>query len=219
MRNAHTSLNPGRAGRALRAASLHGQRGQRGVVVFIALIVLVAMTLAGLAVMRSSDSTVLTAGNLALRQTATVAADRGVEKAVEWLVSKGPVTLQGSDPANGYYASWYDQVPALAPGAVFDPILWGKTNWDKSDRAVLVETDAGGNQVRYVIHRLCGAPGALTAATQECVTSSDPTKGGTLRALEGGERVLAGQTQVYYRITARVDGPKNTVSIIQAMVY
>ncbi len=191
---------------------------QRGVIVFIALIVLVAMTLAGIAVMRSSGSAVLTAGNLALRETATLAGDRGIEKAVDWLRTKGPTFLQNTNGAEGYYSWWNDQLPALTTGE-FDPILWGKDNWEKTDRAVLVETDAGGNTIRYVIHRLCSASGPADAPGTECVTLSDPTSGGSMRALEGGEKVLTAQTQVYYRITARVDGPKNTVSIVQATVY
>lgn len=199
-----------------RVAQLPG--AQRGVIVFISLIVLVAMTLAGIAVMRSSGSAVLTAGNLALRETATLAGDRGIEKAIAWLRTKGPVYLQNTNAAEGYYSWWNDQLPALTSGE-FDPVLWGKDNWDQNDRAVLVETDAGGNQIRYVIHRLCSAAGPADAAGTECVTLTDPTSGGSMRALEGGEKVLAGSSQIYYRITARVDGPKNTVSIVQATVY
>ena len=43
-------------------------RAQQGVILFIALIVLVAMSLAGIALMRSVDTNVLIAGNLAFRQ-------------------------------------------------------------------------------------------------------------------------------------------------------
>ena len=61
------------------------QRSQRGVVIFIALIVLVAMTLAGIAMMRSSGSAMLTAGNLGFRQNATASGDLGLETARTWL--------------------------------------------------------------------------------------------------------------------------------------
>jgi Tfp pilus assembly protein PilX len=46
-------------------------RRQRGAILFIALIVLVAMSLAGIALMRSVDTNVLIAGNLAFRQSAS----------------------------------------------------------------------------------------------------------------------------------------------------
>ena len=61
-------------------------RAQRGVVLFIALIVLVAMSLAGIALMRSVDTNVLVAGNLAFRQTNTMYGDVGVEAASTTLV-------------------------------------------------------------------------------------------------------------------------------------
>ena len=55
---------------------------QRGVSLVIALIALVAMTLAGLALMRSVDTTNLISGNLAFRQSALNATDVGVETAL-----------------------------------------------------------------------------------------------------------------------------------------
>ena len=51
------------------------RRAQRGVILFVALIVLVAMSLTGIALIRSVDTNVLVAGNLAFRQGATAAAD------------------------------------------------------------------------------------------------------------------------------------------------
>jgi hypothetical protein len=46
-------------------------------------------------------------------------------------------------------------------------------------------------------------------------TSSGSTKGGS----SYGQTPLAGSAQPYYRITARVEGPRNTVSYVQAFVY
>ena len=63
------------------------RRAQQGVVLFIALIILVAMTLAGIALMRSVDTNVLIAGNLAFRQANTMYADTGVEAARAWFPS------------------------------------------------------------------------------------------------------------------------------------
>ena len=74
--------------------SFGAPRNQRGVILFIALIVLVAMSLAGIALMRSVDTNVLIAGNLAFRQGATLAADRGIEDAKNWLAANAAgVTL------------------------------------------------------------------------------------------------------------------------------
>ena len=185
-------------------------RSQRGVVVFIALIVLVAMMLAGVATMRASGGAILTAGNLAFRQNATVAGDLGIESARTWLNAQGPITLEATNTALGYYAAW-DQN--------FDPLAWGKSNWLDSAKAIQVSggaTDAAGNRVSYVVHRMCLNAGAITAAGQECVTISDPGKGGPK---EAGTKALVGTSQVYFRVTARIEGPKNTVSYVQTMMY
>jgi hypothetical protein len=198
-------------------------RAERGVVVFIALIVLVAMMLAGLATLRSSGSAILTAGNLALRQSATIAGDLGIESGLVWMRAQGPVTLENRNPGRGYYATFNDLEPALPTGQQFDPILWGEANWEDPAKAVQVNNgapDAAGNRVSFVIHRMCklaGAPSGVGApANQECVTLSDPGKGGPK---EPGAPAFTATSQVYFRITARVEGPKNTVSYVQTMVY
>jgi Tfp pilus assembly protein PilX len=185
-------------------------RSERGVVVFIALIVLVAMMLAGIATLRSSGSAILTAGNLAFRQGATVAGDLGTEAGLAWLAKQGAVTLESPDAAKGYCAT-------------FNPITWGESNWKDAAKAVQVNAgapDAAGNRVSYVIHRMCALVGTIAGtgapAGQECVTLSDPGKGGPK---EAGQKALTGTSQVYYRITARIEGPKNTVSYVQTMVY
>jgi hypothetical protein len=199
------------------------RRAERGVVVFIALIVLVAMTLAGLATLRSSGSAVLTAGNLAFRQGATVSGDLGSENGLAWLTAQGPVTLEARNPVLGYYATWNDIEPPLAAGQTFNPVTWGDANWRDAAKAVQVNNgavDSAGNRVSYVIHRMCKFAGAIAGSSapvdQECVTLTDPGKGGPK---ESGTVALTGTSQVYYRITARIEGPKNTVSYIQTMVY
>jgi Tfp pilus assembly protein PilX len=193
------------------------------VVVFIALIVLVAMTLAGIAMMRASGNAILTAGNLGFRHGALVAGDLALESARAWLKApgKGPVTLETRDPANGYYATWNDLEPPLPAGEPFDPLLWAY--WKDPAKAVQVNGggfDAAGNRVSYVIHRMCAVKGTVSgpgaAASQECVTTSAADRGGPK---ESGTKSLAGTSQTYYRITARIEGPKNTVSYVQTMVY
>lgn len=190
-------------------------RSQRGVVVFIALIVLVAMMLAGIATMRSSGSAILTAGNLAFRQNATVAGDLGLEAALAWLKTQGPVPLQGVIAASGYCETWE---PAFNP---LDTTTWAKCTDGPAgtDRPITVQMagpDAAGNSVSYVIHRMCAKTGDVVVVGQECVTLADPGKGGPK---EAGSPALTGTAQVYYRITARIQGPKNTVSYVQTMMY
>ncbi|MGZ5651056.1 MAG: pilus assembly PilX family protein, partial [Usitatibacter sp.] len=60
---------------------------QQGVVLLIALTVLVAMSLAGVALMRSVDNTVVVAGNLAFKTASVQVADYGSQQAVTWLAA------------------------------------------------------------------------------------------------------------------------------------
>jgi type IV pilus assembly protein PilX len=89
---------------------------QQGVVLFIALIVLVAMSLAGVAMVRSVDTSLGIAGNLAFKQSAIQGGDVGVREAYTWLSGKSSDVLKNSDAANGYFSAapssvvedWYD---------------------------------------------------------------------------------------------------------------
>src|SRR4051794_23448571 len=82
------------------------RQSQQGVVLLVALIVLVAITMAGIALIRSVDTTTLLAGNLAFQQAAVHASDTGVEKAIAVLQQKSTDgTLDSNDTSNGYFAS------------------------------------------------------------------------------------------------------------------
>jgi hypothetical protein len=67
--------------------------GERGVVMFIALLVMVALSLAGIALIRSSDTATVVAGNLAFKQAAASAVDRSIEQAISALFD--PVSSPG----------------------------------------------------------------------------------------------------------------------------
>jgi len=188
--------------------TLGARRAQRGAVLFIALIVLVAMSLAGLALMRGVDTGTLIANNLAFKQSATMGGDLGVEAARTWLISNAGASLNNDQPAvpngNGYWSTSQDALDLIN---VYD--------WTT---AVNVGTDAAGNQVSYVIQRLCDASGPTTAAN--CLKSSSSTaaassKGGATYGTYG----IAAPTDAYYRVTVRVSGPRNTVSFVQATMY
>jgi len=179
------------------------RKAQDGVVLFIALIVLVAMTLAGIAVMRSVDTNVLIAGNLAFRNAALSAADAGIEVARQWLTAQTAGGLT-NDQVPGYYANWQD---------TFNP-----ATFDWSANAALVGTDGNGNQIRYVVHRMC-AESAKTVDGTDCFKVSSSSTGSTKGGGSYGVTPLSGTAQPYYRITTRVDGPHNTVGYVQAFIY
>jgi type IV pilus assembly protein PilX len=199
-----------------RALAGHPSRSQRGVVLLVALIVLVALTLAGVALIRSVDTANLIAGNLSFHQSAIHAGERSTELAVaNWLEPNnalGNVSLFTDSPAvsgvgNGYIASRQD--PAV--GVSWDD-FWAAT---LATQAVTGAQDAAGNTVSYVIQRLCDSAGPPQAANVNCATSPSSNSGGSQTA--GGLGNLK-DSQIYYRITTRIAGPRNTVAYIQTII-
>lgn len=182
---------------------------QRGAVLFIALIVLVAMSLAGIALIRGVDTANLIAGNLAFKQNATHGGDWGVELARGWLQAQAAATLYNDVPGR-YSAAMQSGVDFTATDPSAPDFDWAANSFDAG-------ADPAGNQVRYVIHRMCdlaGNPGSVN-----CVrTSLGGTTGGTQGGATYGGAALPSTSQIYYRITARVTGPRNTVSYVQVMV-
>ncbi|GIX27076.1 pilus assembly PilX family protein [Pelomicrobium sp. G1] len=173
---------------------------------FIVLIVLVAMTLAGIAMVRSVDTGNVISGNLAFKQTTIHAADRGIQAAYDWLVANSAgTTLQNTDLTKGYYSS------RPAEEKWTDPSKWSS--------AVTLPDDGSGYTVSYVIHRMCKDPDKPYNGTdQQCAISFPSGAGSSGGSMAVGATVFEGNPQLYYRITARVVGPRNTVSIVQAVV-
>ncbi len=187
---------------------------QEGIVLIIALIMLVAMTLGGLAMIRSAHTTTAIAGNLAFQQAATTSSDVGIETAVAWLqINAANGGLDNHITASGYTAS---RTAADDPSSSQDwTELWTAVWLPRGVVTVAGGPDAAGNTVQYVIQRLCNSVG--TSLTAGCVVS--PVESNlTGNSESAGTHRLTVNGQVYYRITVRVSGPRNTVSFVQSTV-
>lgn len=185
------------------------RRAQRGLVLFIALIVLVAMTLAGIALMRSVDTALVVAGNMAFKQSTISVADRGTQEAAAWLVANSSGQgLHNDNPGAGYSAS-------IPPGLP-EPDWFDINSWANSFVVNSGTPDAAGNVVRYVVHRLCNAPGNPNSTP--CALYFGTSIAATGGSMAVGAPVFQGTPQLYYRVTTRVDGPRDTVSVIQSTV-
>lgn len=184
---------------------------QRGVVLIITLIIIVAMTLAGMAMVRSVFTTNLIAGNLALQQSATQSGDAGTETAVIWLENNNIATnLHGNIFASGYAASRQDPAAGQSWEDFWNTILV------PAGQVVTLAKDAADNTVSYTIQRQCNAIGDPSTGIDcsQPQTNSSITSG----AKGAGAIALQYNGQVYYRITSRIVGPRNTVSFIQTIV-
>jgi hypothetical protein len=192
----------------------HSPKRQQGIVLLIALTVLVAMSLAGVALMRSVDNTVVIAGNIAFKQSSLQVSDRGARDALGWLATRyaqlplgsGMASLANDDPSFGYFSAR----PPTEPDW-FDPATWAESLTTNGGLP-----DGSGNTVRYVIHRMCSLPGLQEGeGNQECslyYTASQKLDSGS-KAI--GQAQYDAQPQLYYRVTTRVEGPRNNVTITQ----
>ncbi|WP_422012578.1 PilX N-terminal domain-containing pilus assembly protein [Roseateles sp.] len=208
---------------------------QRGLVLVLALIVLAALSLAAVGMMRGVFGSNRVAGNLAAQQAVVQAADVGVERAVAWLEQQTTATQPDANAANPSTA------PAVLVNSLYQTIIKSPTNtaplysysatradpsatqtwqsfWDAQAAIGLANTlaaDAQGNQVSFMVHRLCANAGAPDASGCEAAPTvpaavSNSSKSSALK--------LRQSSQVYYRITVRVQGPRNATSFIQAIV-
>lgn len=213
---------------------------QGGVVLFLALIALVAMSLAAVALIRSVDTSTLIIGNLAFKQSATNSGDSGPEGAILWLMNTSNAStvdpwtdtshpFNNNNVAAGYYSSI--QESELDPDFLFKDTTWetSKTAPAKGmfydaygveyfDATLAKQT---GNTVRYIIQRMCRDPNTVLSESN-CLFSDTSEDNRSKRVLDyggagGGNSSIAGSP--IFRVTARVVGPRNNVSFIQAFVY
>ena len=191
---------------------------QQGLILFLALIALVVMSLAAVALIRSVDTNAQIAGNLAFKQTATTSADNGVESALNWLKTN-PTLVNSDSAANGYYAksdgtglanaiitkeaNWVDTYSAIASGYGIDAT--GKDNT--------------GNTIRYIIQRMSTSTGAPTEENSLFGIGFSKTGSTAVQSAPQQGAIVASGLSPVYRVTARVTGPKNTISYVQAYVY
>ena len=207
-------------------------RGQRGVVLMLALIMLVAMTLAGIVMYRQIGTGLIIARNLNFKRTAAVASDRGLEIARSWLISRTAAQLEQGSAAAGYYPGWCNIMlsPAGLPDADNDgnaddcgnnppPSEFDPAVYDWANSVPATADDGVGNEVRYVIHRLCETPGPMNASGQQCVTIGSASAGSARTSAVYGSQALSNTSQPYFRITARTLGPTNTVVYTQTILY
>jgi len=191
-----------------------GER-QRGVVLMIALIVLVAMTLAGIALMRSVGTTSLIAGNLAFQQSATSSGDTGTEAAIAWLqTNNNSGYLWNNTPAQGYMAQRQDPVTGQSWDTFWTAVINPSGGPSLSTSR---PQDSAGNTVSYVIQRLCNGTGDPTAPGVDCAAPQSVAQAGSSSKGAGAVALLY-NSSIYYRITTRIDGPRNTVSYVQVVV-
>ena len=135
------------------------KRAQRGVIVFIALIAVLVLSLAAVALLRSTDTAGVISGNVAFKSATTSAADTGAERAFNAL----PTLAAADADVTGQYFRIMQAVDANGiPSAVANNNWANVPCYDSAGGATAIScTDESSYRVQYVIDRLCTtAPGS-----------------------------------------------------------
>lgn len=199
------------------------RKSQSGFVMIVALVALVIMALAGVGLMRTVSTSVSLAGNLAFEQAAATSADQAVEAAVAWLETNtgqatsasaavcatGSTVLACSQKTYGYAAIRTDPTSTQTW-----PQVWA-SSVASGFTAVSKGTDSAGNTAAYLIQRMCSLEGDPTGSN---ACSASPINPDGASSKKAGSTLNANSSQIYYRITVKVTGPRDTVSFTQAMV-
>jgi len=189
---------------------------ERGVVLFIALLVMVALSLAGIALIRSMDTATIVAGNLAFKQSAAAAVDRSIEQAVQALFDPAKSSPVIADKTTDNVAQNYFASVRLKAGSIpeIPDELQSVAAFTGAGLNIgLVATDEAGNKSYYVIERMCASAGAAVGSNCNLSAAALGADAGTQHY-----DALSRAGDAYYRVTVRVEGPRNTVQYAQAFL-
>ncbi len=204
--------------------SLLQRTHQRGVVMLLCLIVLVILLIGGVAVVRSTSSTLISSGNLAFRRDLVNQGEQAIVRVLADFqnpASLGGTGMLGSHHPDKNYSAVQLAMPADKSSGGIPEVMLSNT---KSGRDVAGATfvPTGPNisgatsdvQISYVVDRLCNVTGPATKSN--CVYASDSeVLGGSSSSMPAGGRLPPVFSPVY-RVSVRVTGPRDTQVFLQS---
>jgi type IV pilus assembly protein PilX len=203
---------------------------QRGVVLLFTMIALLVMLIGCVALMRSFNASMFTAGNISFKRDMQSQSDRAVDAALNMFRSGGVLNLAATRAAS-VSSSNYSAV-MLAVNEQGIPKVLGTDAFDDPDTGATVGVVANDISpigqavtIRYVIDRQCSAAGnELALGAASCQLAGNPVPAGTSTSnLQGADRaslcatcVSAVPQGVIYRLSIKVTGPRGTQSFFQS---
>jgi Tfp pilus assembly protein PilX len=183
---------------------------QQGVVLIFSLIVLLILAIGAVALLRSVDTSLVSAGNLAFHKDLVNQAEQAVasvmtEFKTNALPLGGATTV--SMPAANYSASTLATNAQGVPAALLDDTVFAAVATSAND---IIPSAASQVTIRYVIDRLCVA-GTVIPTTTACVQSTGLPTGGTANR----NTAVAPPSATVYRVSVRATGPRNTQAFLQ----
>ncbi|GGP22907.1 pilus assembly PilX family protein [Silvimonas iriomotensis] len=177
---------------------------QTGASLLLGLIVLVVLLIATVALMRSSDTANLIAGNVAFKQAATQLAELGVNDAKGVL---GSMTTPDTNVAPSSSTSYaYYALQQTTDSAGLPSVTWSNMS----------TVTNGLYQYQYVIERMCTGTTPVSDFVTYCSVSQQSQAGLPVNNNSNAANYQV-STAVFYRVTVHVTGPHSSESFIQAM--
>jgi hypothetical protein len=201
---------------------IHFPRRQHGVALFVALIAMVLLSIAGIALVRSVDTTSGVAGNIAFRMGANGPINEAIEIAIDRLFRSKTILTYAHDVGKGYYALLQPgEKPNGIPAVLAGEYSIMSANYSGAGLPAAVVDANTKMEVRYVIERMCKDPGTAGPWPPSiAICDTLPPK----VSQAGTDNKPAGKTLTLpaipnYRVTVRVDLPNSsTTSIAQAIL-
>lgn len=195
-------------------------RRQQGTVLAVVLVVLVVMMLGSVSVLRSIDTTSLLSGNIGFKRDSVNTAAAGLNKAFEKMklpaFTANQESVAGCPPPSGtgtactavtewVKLNFYPRILESDANGI-PVIIKDKMSFDAKFKAGTLTVN--GNEVRYLIERMCNRYGQSTKYF--CVLDGYSPSGGR----DDNEKPGSVASPLY-RVTVRTDGIRNTQTYAQ----
>jgi type IV pilus assembly protein PilX len=181
---------------------------QRGVVLIFSLLVLLILAIGAVAVLRSVNTSLLSAGNLAFHRDLVNQAEQAVSNVMIAFKTNAP-PLSGVTtadlPAANYSSSALPTNAQGVPTALLDNTAFAAVGIPGND----ITGATPDVTIRYIIDRLCTVTGS--ASSPNCVQSTGLPTGGTANR----NTAVAPPSATVYRVSVRVNGPRGTQAFLQ----
>jgi type IV pilus assembly protein PilX len=174
---------------------------QRGAILLITLVVLVVLLMTGLALYRSTQVVTDVAGNMAFKQAALPIANIAIEQAVATI---NGISNFNTSIANQYYPIQLSNDADGLPKTI---------SWGTIPSTHVNAGQQSGFAFQSIIDRLCIGPLPVTNPGIQCAVGQTITNS----SYKVNSPFYA-SGMIYYRVTVRVTGPKNTLTFVQAII-
>lgn len=200
----------------MRHRSLSPRSRQRGVVLLFALVVLVILLAGGVAVIRSMNTSLSSAGNLAFKRDLVNQGEQAIATVLGRFSGSGSLSTAAARNSNlksaNYSATTLETNDSGVPTALLNNTVFNTIGEADND---IKNVDAKVD-IRYVIDRLCSAassPGAQGPTGCVFPPAANDVRGGSSQEMATR---LPPPPSTTYRLSMRVTGPRDTQVFLQA---